>query len=139
MTLYSDASRLDKLSRKKVWGVWAWIGNIPKHVRMRTSGKGSAILLGFLPEVCLFKVMLYAFIMISFEVPGKQGDDSSALADHRTYVYHSGILEMLRSAIPAAGREGFVFDDGSASGCAAQLILSILSADYDEAWVLFLL
>jgi hypothetical protein len=51
MTLYSDASRLDRLSRKKAWGVWAWIGNIPKHIRMSTSGKGSAILLGFLPEV----------------------------------------------------------------------------------------
>jgi len=48
-------------------------------------------------------------------------------------VYHSGILEMLRSAIPAAGRGGFVFNDGSASGCAAQLILSILSMDYEEA------
>ena len=53
MTLYSDAAKLDKLSRKKVWGVWAWIGNIPKHIRMRTKGKGSGILLGFLPEVCL--------------------------------------------------------------------------------------
>ena len=52
MTLYSDAAKLDKLSRKKVWGVWAWIGNIPKQIRMRTKGKGSAILLGFLPEVC---------------------------------------------------------------------------------------
>ena len=61
MTLYSDASRLDKLSRKKVWGVWAWIGNIPKHMRMSASGKGSAILLGFLPEVGLqfYSVLLF--------------------------------------------------------------------------------
>jgi hypothetical protein len=51
MTLYSDAAKLDKLSRKKAWGVWAWIGNIPKHTRMSTKGKGSAILLGYLPEV----------------------------------------------------------------------------------------
>lgn len=51
MTLYSDAAKLDKLSRKKVWGVWVWIGNIPKHIRMSTVGKGGAILLGFLPEV----------------------------------------------------------------------------------------
>ena len=135
MTLYSDASRLDKLSRKKVWGVWAWIGNIPKHIRMRTSGKGSAILLGFLPEVCWLLTILYAIVLSFFEVPGKHGDDPSALADHRAYVYHSGILEMLRSAITAAGREGFVFNDGSASGCAAQLVLSILSVDYDEASV----
>lgn len=40
---------------------------------------------------------------------------------------------MLRSAISAAGKKGFIFDDGSMSGCAAQLILSITSVDYDEA------
>ena len=52
MTLYSDAAKLDKLSRRKVWGVWVWIGNIPKHIRMSTAvKKGGAILLGFLPEV----------------------------------------------------------------------------------------
>jgi hypothetical protein len=67
-----------------------------------------------------------------FEVPGKQSDDPSALADHRARVYHSGVLEMLRSAITAASWKGFAFNDGSVSGCAAQLILSILSMDYDE-------
>ena len=51
VTLYTDAAKLDKLSRKKVWGVWLWIGNVPKHIRMSTVGKGGAILLGFLPEV----------------------------------------------------------------------------------------
>jgi hypothetical protein len=48
-------------------------------------------------------------------------------------VFHSGLLEILRSTITAAGKEGFVFNDGSASGCTAQLILSILSMDYEEA------
>lgn len=48
-------------------------------------------------------------------------------------MYHAGLLEMLRSAITAAGEEGFAFDDGSPSGCAAQLILSILSMDYEDA------
>lgn len=40
---------------------------------------------------------------------------------------------MLRSAISAAGKKGFVFDDGSPIGCNGQLILSILSMDYEEA------
>ena len=40
---------------------------------------------------------------------------------------------MLRSAIPAAGKGGVVFDDGSVTGCNAQLIISILSMDYEEA------
>ena len=130
MTLYSDAAKLDKLSRKKVWGVWAWIGNIQKQIRMSTKGKGSAILLGFLPEVCWLGYYLFAFILTYFEVLGKRGDDRSALAEHRTYVYHAGLLEILRSGITAA-RGGFVFDNGT-SGCAAQLILSILSMDYEE-------
>lgn len=47
-------------------------------------------------------------------------------------MYHSGVLEMLKSAITAAGKEGFVFSDGSGSSCAAQLVLSITSMDYDE-------
>ena len=50
-------------------------------------------------------------------------------------MYHTGILEMLKSAIPAAGKRGLVFDDESTTGCNAQLILSILSMDYEEAWV----
>lgn len=51
VTLYADAAKLDKLSRKKMWAVWVWIGNFPKHIRMRTVGKGGAVLVGFLPEV----------------------------------------------------------------------------------------
>jgi len=39
---------------------------------------------------------------------------------------------MLQSAISAAGKEGFVFDDGSATGCNGQLVISILSMDYEE-------
>jgi len=53
MTLYSDAAKLDKIGRQKAWGVWAWIGNIPKHLRMSGNQKGGAICLGLLPEVSL--------------------------------------------------------------------------------------
>lgn len=70
-------------------------------------------------------------MLTSFQVPGQQDDSSSALAEHRAHVYHKGILEMLRSAIPAAN-EGFEFNDGSATSCYAQLILSILSMDGEE-------
>ena len=37
--------------------------------------------------------------------------------------------------ISAAGKEGFSFDDGSAGGCLAQLIISINSMDYEEGSV----
>jgi hypothetical protein len=67
MTLYADAAKLDKLSRKKMWSVWAWIGNFPKHIRMSTVGKGGAILLGFLPEVnklkCIFQYSCFEQIL----------------------------------------------------------------------------
>ena len=72
-------------------------------------------------------------MLTSSQVQGQRGDDASALAEHRAYVYHSGVLEMLRSAIPAAGKEGFEFNDGNATSCYAQLVISILSMDGEEA------
>jgi hypothetical protein len=42
--------------------------------------------------------------------------------------------DSLRSStvISAAGKDGFSFKDGSGKGCLAQLIISILSMDYEE-------
>ena len=54
MTLYSDAAKLDTIGRQKAWGVWGWIGNLPRHLRMSRNKKGGAIQLGFLPEVGCF-------------------------------------------------------------------------------------
>jgi len=59
MTLYSDAAKLDKIGRQKVWGVWGWIGNIPRHLRMSGNQKGGAILLGFLPDVVYFHLYVH--------------------------------------------------------------------------------
>ena len=67
------------------------------------------------------------------QVSGKPDDDDSALAEHRSYVYHRALLEILRSVISAAGKDGFVFDDGTAHQCIGQLIISVLSMDYEEA------
>ena len=66
------------------------------------------------------------------QVPGKPGDDSSALAEHRSRVYHKGLLEILRSVISAAGKDGFAINRGTAYECVAHLIISILSMDYEE-------
>jgi hypothetical protein len=131
MTLYSDAAKLDKIGRKKAWGVWGWIGNIPRHLRMSGNKKGGAIRLGFLPDV-FFLSLCFSHPLNTTQVPGKPNDDSSALAEHRAHVYHKGLLEILRSVISAAGKKGFTFNDGTAQGCIAQLIISILSMDYEE-------
>ena len=66
------------------------------------------------------------------QVPGKPDDNTSALAEHRSYVYHKALLEVLRSVISAAGRDGFTFNDGSVHEYIGQLIISILSMDYEE-------
>ena len=132
MTLYSDAAKLDKIGRQKVWGVWAWIGNIPRHLRMSGNQKGGAICLGLLPEV-RFPIKSSFRQLNILQVPGKPDDDVSALAEHRSHVYYKGLLEILRSVISAAGRDGFAFDDGTIHGCIGQLIISILSMDYEEA------
>ena len=55
-----------------------------------------------------------------------------ALADHCARVYHATLLKILESVMAAAGEDGFKFDDGSADGRLAQLIIAILSGDYEE-------
>ena len=131
MTLYSDAAKLDKIGRQKAWGVWGWIGNIPRHLRMSGNKKGGAIQLGLLPEVVQLHQVIFIPLTI-IQVPGEPDDDLSSLAEHRALVFHKGLLEILRSVISAAGKDGFTFNDGSVEGCYAQLIISILSMDYEE-------
>ena len=80
----------------------------------------------------MFSIHLAFKLLNIIQVQGEPDDDSSALAEHRSLVFHKGLLEILRSMIPAAGKDGFVFDDGSLKGCLAQLVISIVSMDYDE-------
>ena len=75
----------------------------------------------------------YRFTNYCVQVPGEPDDDASALAEHRSHVYHKALLEILRSVISAAGEKGFAFNDGTVHGCIGQLIISILSMDYEEA------
>ena len=80
----------------------------------------------------MFSIELVFTLLNIIQVSGEPNDDSSALAEHRSLVFHKGLLEILHSMIPAAGKDGFVFNDGSLEGCLAQLIISIASMDYDE-------
>jgi hypothetical protein len=58
-------------------------------------------------------------------------DTDAALADHRARVYHATLLKILESAVAAAGESGFEFNDGLCR-CLGQLIIAILSGDYEE-------
>ena len=75
-------------------------------------------------------------ILTEFQVTGKSSDDSSALAQHRACVYQAAYLEILRSAIGAAGcGQGFVFDDGSLSLCIGVFNILIVILDYEEVYI----
>ena len=66
------------------------------------------------------------------QVIGTPTDTDAALADHRARVYHATLMKILESAIAAAGEGGFTFNHGSMDHLLAQLIISILSGDYEE-------
>ena len=51
--LYSDATQLNRMGTKKCWGVYMYIGNIPQELRVSRTKKGAAVLLGYIPEVCV--------------------------------------------------------------------------------------
>lgn len=95
------------------------------------SSKGWSNPAGFLARCAVFATNILELLNL-VQVPGKPSDNSSALAEHRSHVYQRGLLEILRSVIPAAGEKGFVFNDRTQHGCLAQLIVSILSMDYEE-------
>lgn len=65
------------------------------------------------------------------QVPGRSADTDAALADHRARVYHATILKILESAATAAGEDGFTFNYDLQRRL-AQLIIAILSGDYEE-------
>ncbi|KAF9789541.1 hypothetical protein BJ322DRAFT_1105394 [Thelephora terrestris] len=64
-------------------------------------------------------------------VLGQSTDSDAALADHRARVFYATLLKILESVIHAAGEGGFTFDDGLHRRL-AQLIIAILSGDYEE-------
>lgn len=69
------------------------------------------------------------------QVPGRSGDNSSALAVHRIKVFHAALLKILESAKTAAGRDGFSFSIED-QRVLAKFIIAILLMDYEEAYVL---
>jgi len=66
------------------------------------------------------------------QVIGTSTDTDTALADHRARVFHATLMKILESAIAAAGEGGFTFNNGPMGHLLAQLIISILSGDYEE-------
>lgn len=118
------------LGTKKTWGVYAWVGNVPQKSRLSHRDKGRAILLGYLPNVRskndLFNQLTHQ------QVPGKNGDDSSALALHRVHVYHRG-LELIFKSVKDAAKYGAYINAGFEQPLDAVFAVVAASYDYEEA------
>ena len=67
ISLYCDGTQLNSFGTKKACGVYLWINNYPRDIRMSRTKKGGAILVGYIPEVrcpsswCVIAVYLHSF------------------------------------------------------------------------------
>ncbi|KZV71295.1 hypothetical protein PENSPDRAFT_734188 [Peniophora sp. CONT] len=113
ITVYSDCAIVSSFGNsKKVWGVWAWLGAVPKSARS-IKGKGRAILVGLLP----------------WDI-GEQGDNDAELALHRVVVYHQAMMLILQ-CLRLDARYGIYFEHGKIM-YKGHTLLSIASMDYEE-------
>lgn len=60
LQLYADATHVTSFGNIKYWGVFMWVGNIPKADRNDRGGRGRAFLVAYLPSVgqCLIFILL---------------------------------------------------------------------------------
>ena len=53
LQIYVDATHVTCFGNVKYWGVFMWVGNVPKADRNGRGGRGRAILVAYLPVVGL--------------------------------------------------------------------------------------
>lgn len=56
--VYIDATHVTSFGNIKFWGVFLWVGNVPKADRNDRGGRGRAVLIAYLPIVSI-KVIMY--------------------------------------------------------------------------------
>lgn len=56
LQLYIDSTHVTSFGNVKYWGVFLWIGNVPKADRNDQGGRGRAVLVAYLPSVGILKV-----------------------------------------------------------------------------------
>ncbi|EUC64240.1 hypothetical protein RSOL_437800 [Rhizoctonia solani AG-3 Rhs1AP] len=111
--LYADATKITVIGSLKVWPVYAWLGNLPAHLRKR-DGKGGATLIAYLPVV-----------------EKDQHLSKADLASLRVHIYHEAFKIILES-IKAPAQFGELIECGD--GIVRKLFptISVISADYEE-------
>jgi hypothetical protein len=67
LQIYVDATHVTSFGNVKYWGVFVWVGNVPKADRNDRGGRGRAILVAYLPVVGL--LTLYGQISVLTLLP----------------------------------------------------------------------
>lgn len=67
--IYIDATHVTVFGTVKYWGLFLWIGNIPKADRRDRGGRGRAILIAYLPVVSHTRVLMLWALLTVVAVP----------------------------------------------------------------------
>jgi hypothetical protein len=54
LIVYIDETNVSIIGGVKVWPIYVWVGNLPSAIRKQRNKKGGAVLVGYLPEVCVY-------------------------------------------------------------------------------------
>jgi hypothetical protein len=58
LQLYVDATHVTSFGNVKYWGVFLWLGNVPKADRNDRGGRGRASLIAYLPTVKILRALV---------------------------------------------------------------------------------
>lgn len=58
LQLYVDATHVTSFGNVKYWGVFLWLGNVPKADRNDRGGRGRASLIAYLPTVKILQALV---------------------------------------------------------------------------------
>jgi hypothetical protein len=51
LQIYADSTHVTSFGNVKYWGVYLWVGNVPRADRKDRGGRGRAMLIAYLPIV----------------------------------------------------------------------------------------
>jgi hypothetical protein len=64
LQIYVDSTHVTSFGNVKYWGVYLWVGNVPKADRNDRGGRGRAMLIAYLPSVSKISVFLSIFLIL---------------------------------------------------------------------------
>lgn len=67
LQIYLDSTHVTSFGNVKYWGMFLWIGNVPKADHRDKGGRGHAILIAYLPMVVPTITLTPAALIYEFE------------------------------------------------------------------------